>query len=219
MGDNGWINRRLTYIKDCQKNIEKQARGGKSNITPLAVTAIDQEQVESDLECLKRLVIRNCNITDAIEKLNSTRKYRKVLMANTQTDLRQKFPFFLSNPDLVGFFSNCYHMIRHIQVRLSNNEILLNDLQVLLDYEEEFRAHSSSDTFVRMWPNYANPMRKFCNKKYECEKHTEWNEDIENFLLLMKALPSAQRGKKQPFKDMIEKLIVFKVVRLTMKIQ
>lgn len=104
VGDNGWINRRLIYMKDCQKNTEKHARGNENNNTPPVKNANDDEQAKSDMDSLKRMMIRNCNIAEAVDKLNSTRKYRKELMKKTETDLRKNFPFFLSNPNLVGFF-------------------------------------------------------------------------------------------------------------------
>lgn len=63
-------------------------------------------------------------------------------------------------------------------------------------------------------------MRKYCNDKFTCEKHTEWADEIENILLLMRALPGTQRGaQKLPFKDMIKEVIIFKVVRVTVKIE
>lgn len=85
----------------------------------------------------------------------------------------------------------------------------------MLDYDEEFKSLGASKEFVQTWPQYANAMRKFCNTKFECEKHTEWSDDIENFLLMMKALPLTQKkgGRKEPFKNMIQKVIIFKVVR------
>lgn len=86
-----------------------------------------------------------------------------------------------------------------------------------MDYAEEFKSLGASELFVEMWPKYAYAMRKFCNEKFQCEKHTGWGDDVENLLLMMKALPLTHR-KKLPFKDMIEKLITFKVVRYPFEI-
>lgn len=103
VGDNGWISRRLVYMKECQRNIDKNACCNNNNNTPSNQKDIDEKQVESELENLKRMMIRDCNITDAVEKLNLTRKYRKELTVKKDVDLRLKFPFFLSNPKLVSF--------------------------------------------------------------------------------------------------------------------
>lgn len=90
----------------------------------------------------------------------------------------------------------------------------------MLDYDEEYKSVGASSVFVEMWPQYANAMREFCNRKFQCEKHTEWTDDIESILLLMKALPlSSRKTQKQPFKDMIEHFIVFKVVGSTIEIE
>lgn len=71
--------------------------------------------------------------------------------------------------------------------------------------------------FIELWPQFAGAMRQYCYKKFQCEKHTEWADDVENLLLLMKVL--TVRGNKQPFKNLIEKIIVFKVVRFTIEIE
>lgn len=90
----------------------------------------------------------------------------------------------------------------------------------MLDYAEEFESLGSTEVFVKMWPQYADTLRKICNEKYECQKHTKWTDDIENILLLIKILPFPQRGvKKRPFKDMIENVIVFRVVSITVVIK
>lgn len=92
--------------------------------------------------------------------------------------------------------------------------------QLLLDYDEEYKLLGASGVFVEMWPRYASELRKFCNTKFKCEKHTEWAEDIENILLLMKALPLSSSSRvKQPFKDMIQKVIIYKVVRFSIEIK
>lgn len=87
-------------MKDCQKNIDKHTR---CNDTPQNENEINEDQAESVLNSLKEMVIRDDNITDAVEKLNLTRKYRKLLAVKDEVDLRQKFPFILSNPKLVSF--------------------------------------------------------------------------------------------------------------------
>lgn len=84
-----------------------------------------------------------------------------------------------------------------------------------MDYEEEFKSRCGHTTFLRLWPNYATAMRQFCDQKFNCEKHTAWADDIESVLLLMKALPTTGRGKKKPFKDLIDKMIIYQVVRFS----
>lgn len=92
------------------------------------------------------------------------------------------------------------------------------ELQVLLDYDEEFKSLDTSKNFVELWPQYSNAMREFCNDKFGCEKHTEWADEVENIILLIKALPQ-KSGKSLPFKDIIGQVIVFKVVCFTVEIE
>lgn len=59
------------------------------------------------------------------------------------------------------------------------------------------------------WPVYGNALRVYC----ESQKHTQWPEEIESILLLMKELPPNKRGrgKVKPFLQLIDKMIVFSV--------
>lgn len=41
-----------------------------------------------------------------VRKLNSTRELRKILLNVNETDLRERFPFFLANPLLVSVISH-----------------------------------------------------------------------------------------------------------------
>lgn len=205
IGENGWINRRLNYVKECQKNIERNILAFNQNNNNASENQnICDKNAETELENLKKMMIRDCNITEAVEKLNSTRAYRKTLALDKNTDLRQKFPFFLSNPKLVG----------SLYCKFATLKSPLLFLKVIMDYEEEFRSLGTSGIFVEKWSQYAHLLRAFCNKKFNCEKHTEWADEVENALLLMKALPFSQSRKKVPFKDMVKDVITFKVVRM-----
>lgn len=58
---------------------------------------------EEDLLFLKNCVIKNTDMNVIISKLNSTRDLRKRMMMNQDVDLRESFPFFISDPKLVRF--------------------------------------------------------------------------------------------------------------------
>lgn len=87
-------------MKECQKNTEKHAR---PNQMALNMTCVD-EDAKLALDFLKKMVIRDTNMSDVKCKLNSTRSYRKQLMLIKETDVRHMFPFFMSNPELVIVF-------------------------------------------------------------------------------------------------------------------
>lgn len=59
---------------------------------------------EEDLLFLKNCVIKNTDMHVIISKLNSTRDLRKSMMMNQNIDLRESFPFFISDPKLVSYF-------------------------------------------------------------------------------------------------------------------
>lgn len=57
---------------------------------------------DDDLEYLKTALIHRCNRDELTRKLNSTRDLRKILLTQTETDLRHRFPFFFAEPELVS---------------------------------------------------------------------------------------------------------------------
>lgn len=96
LGDNGWLNRRMKYVKSCQKATD-------AIVEQIQCTNIAESQnAEEDLQWLKRSVIKNVNDPEYVLKLNSTQQLRKRLMAKDKTDIREMFPFFLSHPELVS---------------------------------------------------------------------------------------------------------------------
>lgn len=200
-------------MKDCRKIIEQHSGGIKSNDTSPAQNLVDDEQSKLDMDSLKKMIIRNNNTVEAVKILNSTRTYRKKLMIKKEIDIRQEFPFYFANPSLVSFLLISYRIIYY------NIFLFCGHEQILLDYDEEFKTLGTNGNFIKQWPQYSNAMRKYCNDKFTCEKHTEWADEIENILLLMKALPGKRGTHKLPFKDMINEVIIFKVVCLTVEIE
>lgn len=62
------------------------------------------------------------------------------------------------------------------------------------------------NAFVDNWPNYGTKLRTLVKS----DVSTDWDQDIENLLLLLYVFPS--KSTKLPFVDAIKKLIVFRVV-------
>lgn len=60
-------------------------------------------QVEDDMNYLKHVIVSEKEMATIIEKLNLTRKFRIRLLKETETDLREMFPFFFSHPALVSY--------------------------------------------------------------------------------------------------------------------
>lgn len=65
------------------------------------------------------------------------------------------------------------------------------------------------------WPKYGGALRSYCDSSYGAGQHTQWPEQIESILLLLKVLPPPKpkgRAKVKPFLQLLDKLIVFDVV-------
>lgn len=90
LGDNGWLIRRLRYVKTRQKEI------AAAELTADESVENDSQppNPENDLETLKTALIRNYDRVELVRLLNSTRGIRKILLTKIETDLRHRFPFF-----------------------------------------------------------------------------------------------------------------------------
>lgn len=87
----------------------------------------------------------------------------------------------------------------------------------MIDFREEFKS-ISCDVLLNEWPAYGKALRAYCDAKLGCDKHTKWSDEIENVILLLDVLPPPkQRGRSRrnmkTFAELIDKLIVYRVVR------
>lgn len=101
--DGGLFHNRLKYLASKERNQkEAELSANDKNSGIASVGVYTEKDAENDLEILKRTVIKNVsNMEDIKNKLNATRKYRLDLMQKLETDIREKFPFFFSHPNLV----------------------------------------------------------------------------------------------------------------------
>lgn len=103
LGENGWLTRRLNYVKLRRKNLDEL------NISN-SIAETNEMTPEEDLERLKTSIIHKTSRDELVRKLNSTRELRKQMLKIETTDLREHFPFFLAEPTLVSIF--CFiHLI------------------------------------------------------------------------------------------------------------
>lgn len=111
-GDVGWLNVRLKNLRGAQKKLTTKRRSGRrSGRTSLTSVAADQQSAEQkiadDVIFLKSLVVSNENINIFIEKLNSTRARRMEMLLDKNIHLKEQFPYFFTNIELVNkTFSN-----------------------------------------------------------------------------------------------------------------
>lgn len=93
-----WSNR-VIYVKKKSKDENPSANKTKrSNVFLQA----DVLTVESDLLFLKHAIIKDQSPVVIREKLESTRKLREEMCDKLDTDYREQFPFFFTNPELVS---------------------------------------------------------------------------------------------------------------------
>lgn len=108
LGENGWLTRRLNYMKLCKKKLA----AGAVNVSINNPIEEPLSNPECDLEWLKTNSIDKNDREGIVKKLNSTRELRKEMLKITETDLREQFSFFLVAPELVSIY--------HIQFKICN---------------------------------------------------------------------------------------------------
>lgn len=96
LGVGGYVNNRLKYLVSKYTDPKAQEIQTQQNNT--------ESTPEEDLLFLKNCVVKNTDIQIIISKLNSTRDLRKTMMMNENIDLRESFPFFMSDPKLASHF-------------------------------------------------------------------------------------------------------------------
>lgn len=89
------MNNKLKYLSSKYKNIASNSQGISDEADSVQISP------EEDLLFLKNCIIKDTKIDVVTSKLNSTRFLRKNMMANRNIDLRESFPFFFSDSQLV----------------------------------------------------------------------------------------------------------------------
>lgn len=110
LGEYGWLTRRLNYVKSCRKQIVNSSTDGVDELgESMENISIDPQR---DYQSLKTEVINKNNRDILVRKLNSTRELRMTLLHAKETDLREQFPFFFAEPQLVSIFFKimCYNI-------------------------------------------------------------------------------------------------------------
>lgn len=87
----------------------------------------------------------------------------------------------------------------------------------MLDFSQHF-SDVDSHAFLDTWSEFAEKLKKVHQQSYKSDIDTEWSDDIENFLILLKLLPLSSGRKGQlatrlSFQNAIRKLIVFSKVK------
>lgn len=102
IGENGYFNRRLRYLKFRNKN--QLNTSNMSGMLEESNIEVNVEKQKEDLEFLKYCVVNEEPNDVLTEKLNSTRELREKILKDENTDIRESFPFFFIKPQLVSIF-------------------------------------------------------------------------------------------------------------------
>lgn len=66
------------------------------------IQCYDENQAEQDIAFMRRTVYKTTLEQTFAEKLKNTRAYRQKLCADENVNVKEKFPYFFTNTDLVS---------------------------------------------------------------------------------------------------------------------
>lgn len=216
-GDSGWLNARLKNLRAAQKKLTNACSVRRSNTMSRASDANHQQTVKQkmveDVIFLKSLPVSNENMNIFIEKLNSTRAHRMEMLMDKSIHLKEQFPYFFTNIELV---------IQALRNSMLKNIQLNQFLQILKEFELA-NPNTIASAFLDDWPRFSEQLRKVLIDHYkQKEVRTDWCSEIENVLVLLKMFPHRQVGRNviasnPAFLKSIEKLIQKEPVIITSK--
>lgn len=99
-GDNGWFNARLKNVRVAQRKLAGSDRTSRRISRASGVTDANYSAA-NDVIYLKSLIVSEENMEIFIEKLNSTRNYRLIMLQDKTVNLKEHFPYFFTNPEMV----------------------------------------------------------------------------------------------------------------------
>lgn len=117
IADGGCLSRRLRYLKSHTAPASALAATSAPAVGPTPRPAnqpndkdeemkeVSENTAAEDLQFLKYAVIRDTDKNVILAKLNSTRAHRLAIVRDrggSNSDIRENFPFFFSNPELVS---------------------------------------------------------------------------------------------------------------------
>lgn len=108
-GDRGYFNARLNNLRVTKRKLDKRnhnvtneslLHGSAAELNETEIELSDEESKEI-LLFLKSLIVSNENMDMLLAKLDATRSYRSKLMIQMELNLKEEFPYFFTNPELV----------------------------------------------------------------------------------------------------------------------
>lgn len=218
-GDKGWINARLTYLRSVQNNLNKSTSNATLNGSQSheIVAQTDDETAAAEVLLLKSVVVSEENMETIIEKLNLTRQYRQKMLLDKNMNLKEQFPYLFTDLSLVKW----------IFLVFSYFCSQLTKIHALFQMTTEFELANptvKASAFLDKWPAIFPQLRNILREHYrERNFKTDWSENVESILVLLKMFPSRQIGRNviasdATFKKSVEQFIHFEPVILFMSV-
>lgn len=206
IGDRGLFSIRLKYLQQRQKRCLATESESPLN----EESSIEAVSAEEDLQYMKSAVITNTNMEMMIAKLDTTRELRRTMLRDKDIDMREHFQFFFSHAVLVSIN---IHLCKQVHENLMKKYDYYgpHKLQLALDFEQMFQS-IDSNAFKTLWPGYAARLREISATRPDYTIGTNWSEQVEDVLLLLKIFPAKPNKRTINFHNLSEKLIVFSVV-------
>lgn len=96
----GYLNTKKKNERYAEKTCQRDQN--ESNNNDSFEGAIDvTERQKQDIEVLKATIVNESNLPEIQTKLKSTLAYRQKLLENRELDLKEFFPYFFTDPELV----------------------------------------------------------------------------------------------------------------------
>lgn len=213
IGDNGWLNARLKNVRNVRNKLNRTANNSTLNVTANTqdmenVDEIDDQTAAKDVIHLKSFDISEFNSELFLQKLNSTRKYRNKMLLDKEIHLKEQFPYFFTQPQLV----NCLFIgLKIIALKIGHL------FQILKEFELAY-PEISAFALIDKWIVFGPQLRDILTSHYKVKNFkTDWFEDIERILVLLKMFPARQVGRNviasdTTFKTSVNQFIHFEPV-------
>lgn len=208
-GDKGWLNARLKHMRDVQRKLEKNNAENDSIINESQLNeSVLEVTAQADIVFMKSMVISDDKMDILLQKLNSTRKFRQAMVLDKSIHLKEQFPYFFTNPELV----NMNALFPSLQSVFTKHFF-----QILKEFELS-NEKVNCRAFFEKWPNFSTKLWDILTKHYnQHEFGTDWAKDIEEVLVLLKIFPSRQVGKNviasdRTFENSVKNFIQFEPV-------
>lgn len=108
----GFLNKKVTNVKFAAKRKSNGAEcsvvGNESMSESHVIADIVAERQRLDVEDLKSKCVTS-DMSEIKEKLKSTLSFRSKMLENKSLDLKENFPYFFTNPEMVIIVNRCVY--------------------------------------------------------------------------------------------------------------